>query len=321
MKIQIKMKSYIRLTIVALCSMVSASCDFFDDKPTTKSAEVTKIVELPDSVKQHIIKQDSLAQGLIAKIDTLTTELNASNEKVASLQETVDKQESPRRIWNYLSIGALILAIIALVMNILKSNGLDKFEVEKIFSDCMDKSTRITAIKRDIENLKTSSCSQSNTRFMPSGKGGNSNQESRIAYLEGKLKEVINALNSLIKTATPPTGNTENTHNPDSPKGSTFNKTGYAKINTNKFFTEILDSKQETCVYSIKFLNEKKGEFDIISLEKIKSRNGWQEVIEYHGDCTMDEAKDYTLERHGICEKIDASTWEVTTKLKIKIRK
>ena len=108
----------------------------------------------------------------------------------------------------------------------------------------------------------------------------------------------------------------EDTHNTNS-----STKIGYANINSGVYFMELFDYKQETCVFTINFKGEDRGEFDIISLDKLKSRNGWQEVVEATGNCTLAEANEFTRLDCGKCRKIDSNVWEVTQKLKIKIRK
>ena len=309
------MKNNIKIVIVAICTTFIASCHSFEDEPTISSGEEPKVVEvLPNSIKDQMIKQDSLNQGLVAKIDTLTLKLNESKKSLIELQKSVNNLESPRNLWNYLTIGSLILALIAFVMNLLKSNRIEKI-VEKIFSDCLALGKRTENLEKDFRS--------SNQRYMQIGKNSSSNVESRLQYLEKKNIEIINAVNELLKQRQNNSSGEVNTRKDKGTTGQTsFNKIGYARINTSKFFTEILDSKQEACVFSIKFISDNEGVFDILSLDKIKSRNDWQEVIEYHGDCTMEEANDYTLEREGICKKMeDNTTWEVTRKLKIRIRK
>ena len=96
-------------------------------------------------------------------------------------------------------------------------------------------------------------------------------------------------------------------------------KMGYANINSGNIFTKIFDSAQESCVFSIKFKSATKGEFNIISLDKIKSRNMWQEIVEYTG--SIEDATSFKVEDYGICEKYDDVTWQVTKKLKIKLQK
>ena len=96
-------------------------------------------------------------------------------------------------------------------------------------------------------------------------------------------------------------------------------RAGYAFINSGSYFTKILDSAQEGCVFSIKFKSATKGEFTIISLDKIKSRNGWQEIVEYTG--SIEDANSFKVEELGICETSDKETWQVTKKLKIRLLK
>ena len=322
MKIQANMKRF-NVFLVVVCSFVLVSCSFFGEEPAKSSEEPSKIEVVPDSIKQHLIKQDSLYAGLIEKIDTLTNELNESRVTVAQLQQSVDELESPRRIWNYLSIGAIILGLIAIILQFVRSGGLDKNEINTIFRENMDSSTRLKAMKEKLDNLEKNSRNSQNSRYMPTGPVSRK-AEDRIAWLEGKIQEVIVAVNrheTEIKrnggttTTTPPTG-------PAKPKEPEFNKDGYAKLNTSIYFMDILDSNQEACVFHINFKSANKGEFDIISLDKIKSRNGWQDVIDATGNCTMEDATSYTVVEKGICEKIsDDNTWEVKRKLRIKISK
>ena len=63
-----------------------------------------------------------------------------------------------------------------------------------------------------------------------------------------------------------------------------------------------------------------KGRFNIISLDKIQSRNDWQQKIECSG-ISIKEASDFRIEEEGLCEKIEENTWQVTRPLKIKLRK
>ena len=99
-------------------------------------------------------------------------------------------------------------------------------------------------------------------------------------------------------------------------------KVVYAKLNSGKYFLELSESNQEGCVFKINYNTSlNRGEFCIISLDKIKSRNGWNEVVDYSGNCVMKEATDYRLVEKGLCEKLTDGTWEVKRKLKITITK
>lgn len=298
------MRKFYVFLLMALCALFVTSCDIIGGGESPKEVEVKQIEELPDIVKQHLIKQDSLYSGLIAKIDTLTMELNASQQKVAQLQRDLKKLERPESFWNYMTVGAIILAAIAIVLIFLRGSGLNEGDVNHMVRDYLEK-------------LKSNS---SNSTGPVSKKA-----EDRIIDLEGNIKEVIDAVKRLeteIKNcgkSTPPSTPPSTPSQPEQPK---FSKEGYAKLNSGAFFLEILDSNQEGCVFHINFKNENRGEFDIISLDKIKSRNGWQEVVETTGNCTMEDATSYKVEDKGTCEKLsDGKTWEMKSKLKIKISK
>ena len=140
----------------------------------------------------------------------------------------------------------------------------------------------------------------------------------RLSLLESQIKE----LQSRLKDESSPTKKDMNTSTIDSnqnTKTSAYNRIGYAKINTEHFFTEIFDSNLEVCVFKIQFSSEIVGSFNLISLDKIKSRNGWQKVVECSG-VSIDTAKDFQLIEEGVCKKIDDATWEVIKPLKIKLK-
>lgn len=182
------------LFISLLCTIAFSSCDFIGDNSNQKEVEVKQIVELPDSVKQHLIKQDSLYCGLIAKIDTLTMALNTSQQEVAKLQQNFEKLESPKSFWNYMTVGALILAFIAIILNFARC-GLSENKVRRCIKEYLDSSKRINDFQRKINDIESKLVnSNSNSRYMPTGPISRK-AEDRIVYLEGKIKEVIDAVN------------------------------------------------------------------------------------------------------------------------------
>lgn len=175
------------LFISLLCTIAFSSCDFIGDNSNQKEVEVKQIVELPDSVKQHLIKQDSLYCGLIAKIDTLTMALNTSQQEVAKLQQNFEKLESPKSFWNYMTVGALILAFIAIILNFARC-GLSENKVRRCIKEYLDSSKRINDFQRKINDIESKLVnSNSNSRYMPTGPISRK-AEDRIVYLEGKIK-------------------------------------------------------------------------------------------------------------------------------------
>lgn len=321
------MRRYYIFILMAFCAFIVSSCDIIGGNEPQREVEVKQIVELPDTVKQHLIKQDSLYSGLIAKIDTLTNQLNASQQNIAQLQKDLDKLESPESFWNYMTVGAIILSLLSIVLVIfLRSNALSENDVCKSVKDYLDNSRRLNELQRKVLDLERVKNSSSNSKYMPTGPVSRK-AEDRIAYLEGKINEVFDVVNrhdAQIKNSGCMTSAYPSTSpsTPSKPKQPEFSKDGYAKLNSGAYFLEIMDSNQEGCVFHINFKSESKGEFDIISLDKIKSRNGWQEVVETTGNCTMEDATSYKVENKGICEKLsDGKTWEMKRKLKIKISK
>lgn len=93
----------------------------------------------------------------------------------------------------------------------------------------------------------------------------------------------------------------------------------YANSNSEEYFTTVLETKQDTCVYVIDLESETTGEFEIISIDKIKQRNGWERIVKYSGNCMLNEAKGFKTIQPGLCQKHSDGIWKVTRNLEIKI--
>ena len=290
--------------------MICISCDWIDESDKKENKEVKTIEVFPDSVRQYLIEQDSLKRGLISKIDTLTMELNLSKSEIEKLQSEITQLKSPGRFLACIALFSLLISIVAIIMSIIRTNKkVNRWEVEEM--------TRHTArgLLKDIEYRMT----RAETNIKDIGK-----QPSKSNYTDGYADKKWLDLEMRIKRledngSTNPMPTYPTTPKPHLNVETRATRVGYANINTGKYFTKILDSNQETCVFSIKLKNETQGEFSIISLDKIKSRNGWQEVVEYTG--SIEDATSFKEVDKGICEKVDESTWEVTKPLKIRLFK
>lgn len=317
------MKNLIKYFAFAILTFAIASCSYFEDeKGESSQIQEKTIVELPDSVKQHLIAQDSLTMGLVNKIDELTQELNNVKSEYAALKADVEKLESPRSTWNYLTLGALALALITFIMSFVRTKGLDETDVQNIFKDCLTNSTRFNALKETVDRLANSK-SNANSRYAPQAVP-TQGVEARLKRIEDQIVVVTKFINTVASSQSGANGGVSNVgynKKEEKKKENEYSKVGYAKSNSGKYFFDILDSNQEGCVYSIKFKSTTKGEFDLISLDKIKSRNDWQSVIDWEGDVNITEASSYKLIRSGVIEKIDETTWEVKENLKIRFLK
>ena len=306
------MKKAINIVVCLATILTLSSCDFFSEKqPVQDSA--APVEGISQEIKNKIAAQDTLMNALVLKVDTLAQALSQAQKENAELKVQVAKLESPKSTWGYMTLASLVIAIIALVLSLLRK-GISREKVDEIFSCNLDKSKRIAELKVAVSQLQS---------------GLNSNRASlsvntSLQNLDARLRSVESYVSRLSSKA----NETQNSSNPSvthrqeqlrQTKDLEYLRMGYANINSGNIFTKIFDSAQESCVFSIKFKSANKGEFNIISLDKIKSRNMWQEIVEYTG--SIEEATSFKIEDYGICEKYDDVTWQVTKKLKIKLIK
>lgn len=302
--------------IVLTAVLALSSCSFFEDDKSSKGKdEIRTIVELPDFVKQKIADHDTLMTELLNKVDTLTAELNLTKKESAEMKEKIAELKSPKSTWAYISIGAFILGLIALIISLLKPKGIKEKQVYEIVKKSLDESRRIKELQVNVNNLLSS---QRNNRMSNISSSYAPNSDSRLRQLENQMAQVIGIINKITVTASQPVSTRKEPA--PSRKENEYQKVGYAKVDTDIYFTTIYESNQEGCVFKLTFTCQSKGKFNIIALDKIQSRNDWQKKVECSG-VSIKEATDFRLEDEGICEKIDDNTWKVTKPLKIKLIK
>lgn len=307
------MKKAINIVVCLATILTLSSCDFFSEKqPVQDSVDSAAPVEgISQEIKNKIAAQDTLMNALVLQVDTLAQALSQAQKENAEFKVQVAKLESPKSTWGYMTLASLVIAIIALVLSLLRK-GLSREKVDEIFCNNLDKSKRIAELKVAVSQLQS---------------GLNSNRTSQsvntsLQNLDARLRSVESYVSRLSSKTNETQNSSSVTHRQEQlrqTKDLECLRMGYANINSGNIFTKIFDSAQESCVFSIKFKNANKGEFNIISLDKIKSRNMWQEIVEYTG--SIEEATSFKVEDYGICEKYDDVTWQVTKKLKIKLIK
>lgn len=309
------MKTFLNFIICTIAIWTLSACSMFEDeKPSKENEKVKTIVELPDSIKAKIVEQDALMTELLNKVDTLTKEMNSTKAENADLRGKLADLQNPKHTLTYVSICAFLLALIALIATIFKSKGVKEGRVynivEQYFNDYKIKELRV-----HVNNLLSS---QRNDKTPHTSSSYTFNFDSRIRQLESQMSQVVEVVNNITKPqqqyASPYQEPTR------SGKESDFLKVGYAKVDTDMYFTTIYDSNQEGCVFKITFNSTTKGKFNIIALDKIQSRNDWQKKVECSG-VSIKEATDFRLEEEGVCEKIDEINWKVTKPLKIRLLK
>ncbi len=316
------MKTIITKVLLLITSVVLVSCSLITPSQDDDSKKEVRAIEVfPDSVKKHLMEQDSLSKQLVLAVDSITTKLDAANNNIEELQASIKELRTPGQIFIYIALFALFLSIIAIIAAIIRTkNKLNKWEViEEIKQFLNNKDTylsrRFTRIEDEIKKLKKESYSpKSPTRDEQYHQGGGSPSinDKIQAEIQERKSSNNNDNNKYVISNQSTQGNQS--------MKSQMIKHGYAQMHTGKYLVDIVESKQESCVYSLTFTSENTAEFDIISLEKIKTINDLRDVLDLApGSCLLNEASFHTVERKGECRKIDDNTWEVTKKLVIKV--
>ena len=310
------MKKLFSLIICTTAMFALYSCGLFEDeKPSKDSGDVKTIVELPDSIKKKIVAQDALMTELLNKVDTLTKETNSTKAENADMKEKLADLKSPKSTLTYVSICAFLLGLVALIVTFFKSKGVKEERVhdivEKYFDDYKIKELRVN-VNNLISSQRNNKTSHTSSSYAP-------NSDSRIQQLENQLAQVIEAVNKITSQEQRSVSHRQETTHPH--EENEYQKVGYAKVDTDMYFTTIYNSNQEGCVFKITFTSQTKGKFNIIALYKIQSRNDWQKKVECSGGVSIKEASDFRLEEEGLCEKIDEYSWKVTKPLKIRLLK
>lgn len=311
------MKKIINIVVCLATILTLSSCDFFSEKqPHQDTVNSAATVEgISKEIKDKIAAQDTLMNALVLKVDTLAQALSQAQKENAELKVQIAKLESPKSIWAYISIGAIVLGLMAFIVSLLKPKGIKENRAYEIVEKCLDDSHRIKDLQVKVNNLLSS---QRNNNVSNTSSSYAPNSDCRLRQLEYQMVQVIETINKITPPASQPVSTRQNPIR--SQEGNEYQKVGYAKVDTDIYFTTIFDSNQEGCVFKLAFTSQTKGKFNIIALNKIQSRNDWQKKVECSG-VSIKEATNFRLEDEGVCERIDENTWKVTKPLKIKLIK
>lgn len=234
-------------------------------------------------------------EEITASIESLKAELHAQTNQVKDNEKTIAR-------WRVITIAAIVLAIIALMLTLHykhKIKQLEKKLNEKFNNKLEELYNKVSRESSQRENSK---------KQVPSMEGHYLNLEKKISELENAIKS----------TPSPKRSDVE-------PSQTSSIKVGYAKINYQDIFTEVLPSMKEGCVYKIKFINDNEGEFELIELSMLQQMPNYKDVVEIVDGCPLSEATKYEVVSPGKCMKIKSANnvyaWKVTEKLKIKTLK
>ena len=267
---------------------------------------IMKNGERIDSTSQSNHTNDSLLNAINHDIDSVKEEIGNSKENIAGLLASKKEMQSNIKKVFYISIGALFFSLLAIVLLFVKTK-------KKANSD------EISLLRYDINNINKL-CNKLEFYYKQNEnlRGTNSNGaieynsimttfKNRLSDLEAKVKtfEVINSKYTI----------SDNMYVSNSRQVSKLEERQESRNPTT------LNKKVEYA--QLKYTGSNTGVFDLISLDKIQSSNGWQNVIDVEptGDCTMEEANSFVTLSLGECIKMDDTTWKKTKNLKIKISK
>ena len=320
------MKKLIFLFLSSMFLLSIVSCNHGTDDGQAGIKDSFNIAGIPEVLKKRLTEQDSLSREMVAKIDSITIQLSNSKKQIESLQGEIKRIQEPGQVLACIALVALLLSLIALVLAFIRTrNTLDKKKAKDFLNEYLEDSYdnpntafgKIKTLNAHVLGI------ESRMRPRSSDNQGSSVGHSDLNDLEKRLTDLERIIKLKDQRNETPKPSSYDTGTPKVERQAKqeSTKVGYANINTSNYFVDLLDSKQETCVFTITFKGSEQGEFNIISLDKLKSRNGWQDVVEATGDCTMAEANSYDVLGLGQCKKIEDNTWEVTRKLRIKIRK
>lgn len=293
------MKKLLNFIVCSTAIFALFSCNVFNDNEQSQDTnnDTNTVEVISQEMKDKIAAQDTLMGALALEVDTLGQALTQLHKENAELKARVAKLENPKSTWGYMTFAALAIAIIALIQFLLMK-GVIKKEVREIVNNKFDKPQRkVTKNEESVGSLKKTS-KEKDAR----------SQKVKSTDSSGKANEVHDVSSAVTKPQEQPC---------QSPKAG-YLKKGYAKINNDEFFAQIFDSAEEDCVFSIEFKSATKGEFNIIAVDKVKSRNNWQEIVECTG-LSIKDATSFKVKEFGICEKCDDSAWKITRKLKIEL--
>lgn len=318
--------------ILAICALLS-SCGFGggDTSSSSKSDGIEANNDSSDSIKEQLMAQDSLANGQNFIIDSLTNEFINTKQEVSNMQSKISGLHKPSIVLYILCIISILLSIISIILLFRKTKRMvDSMEVSDIFNSKFKSLDLPSNLSLRLIRLEQESKISSNS---------DQNSHSSMAMIESivrRLEKLESAYNNREKrnpvyvlgddSAKEIAKHVENDNygkGNDSSTKKTSVRFLYTGINSENYFVDFYNSQQESCVYKIICETEDKGDFTLISLDKIQSSNGWRTVVDYetNGDCTIEDAHNFTIIDYGKCEKIEDNTWKVTKNLKIKISK
>ncbi len=236
-----------------------------------------------------------------------SVEKNANDSTPQQLAERMKEISKSAVRWHVIAMAAIVLVVITLLLTLYY-----KHKVKQLGEKTNECFKELKSLQDAVEKAQWKQIQR---------QGAKSDAMSSMERYYHTLEERVSKLEKdRVKANTSPQRNNA------IPPQTASDKVVYVKSSYQNIFTEVFHSKQESCVYKIKLINDHEGEFDLIDSTKlnIMRQISYKDVVDVVEGCPLAEATDYKPISFGKCIKTSEgrdSAWKVTEKLKIKTLK
>lgn len=236
-----------------------------------------------------------------------SVEKNANDSTPQQLAERMKEISKSAVRWHVIAMAAIVLVVITLLLTLYY-----KHKVKQLGEKTNECFRELKSLQDAVEKAQWKQIQR---------QGAKSDVMSSMERYYHTLEERVSKLEKdRVKANTSPQRNNA------IPPQTASDKVVYVKSSYQNIFTEVFHSKQESCVYKIKLINDHEGEFDLIDSTKlnIMRQISYKDVVDVVEGCPLAEATDYKPISFGKCIKTSEgrdSAWKVTEKLKIKTLK
>lgn len=236
-----------------------------------------------------------------------SVEKNANDSTPQQLAERMKEISKSAVRWHVIAMAAIVLVVITLLLTLYY-----KHKVKQLGEKTNECFKELKSLQDAVEKAQWKQIQR---------QGAKSDVMSSMERYYHTLEERVSKLEKdRVKANTSPQRNNA------IPPQTASDKVVYVKSSYQNIFTEVFHSKQESCVYKIKLINDHEGEFDLIDSTKlnIMRQISYKDVVDVVEGCPLAEATDYKPISFGKCIKTSEgrdSAWKVTEKLKIKTLK
>ena len=205
-----------------------------------------------------------------------SVEKNANDSTPQQLAERMKEISKSAVRWHVIAMAAIVLVVITLLLTLYY-----KHKVKQLGEKTNECFKELKSLQDAVEKAQWKQIQR---------QGAKSDAMSSMERYYHTLEERVSKLEKdRVKANTSPQRNNA------IPPQTASDKVVYVKSSYQNIFTEVFHSKQESCVYKIKLINDHEGEFDLIDSTKlnIMRQISYKDVVDVVEGCPLAEATDY----------------------------